>query len=85
MSPVFVTDGLHPSPFVCALSPISESIVELQSLLNMHSLLGQGGEKGVREIKIEAIVRKGKRKRSKLSRSRRVDERDFQYDFQGPN
>lgn len=30
-------------------------------------------------------MRKGKRKRSMLSRSRRVDERDFQYDFQGPN
>lgn len=66
MSPVFVTDGLHPSPFVCALSPISESIVELQSLLNMHSLLGQGGEKGVREDKDRGNSEKRKEKEIKV-------------------
>lgn len=81
-------DGLHPSPFVCALSPSQNQLLNPKVCLTCTPCYA--GEKKV--CVWEGVFgpdrgesEAGKRKRSMLSRSRGVDERDFQCDFQGPN
>lgn len=46
MSPVSVTDGLHPSPFVCALSPSQNQLLNPKVCLTCTPCHAKEKEKG---------------------------------------